>query len=118
MLDHPSGAWLPLVPVTWSWCTQSLCLPLFVGGWYFSIGQVNCIFTCFVGGFLDLGNHHLLIVAYPSVVGEFFELLEELFAIWEVHLSELFPLRPFDLFVGILPEPFLEIQFEIFVGGV
>ncbi len=65
-------------------------------------------FTGLAGGFLDLGDHHLLVVAYPGVVGKFLKLLEELVAVLEVHLSELFPLRMFDLFVSILPEPLLE----------
>ncbi len=55
---------------------------------------------------------------YPGIIGEFFELLEELIAVWEVDLSELFPLCILDLLIRILPESFLEIYFEIFIGGV
>ncbi len=68
--------------------------------------------------FLDLGDHDLLVVTYPGVLGEFFELLEELVAVQEVDLSELLPLRVLDALVHILPEPFSEICFEIFIGGV
>ncbi len=46
---------------------------------------------------------------YPGVVGKFFELLEELFAVLEVHLSELLPLCALELLISVLPEPFPEI---------
>ncbi len=71
-----------------------------------------------MGGFLDLSDHDLLVATYSGVIGEFFELLEELIAIPEVDLSELLPLRVFDALIRILPEPLPEICFEVFIGGV
>ncbi len=74
-----------------------------VNGWHFSIGRVYGVFTRFTGGSLDLGEHNLLIVTYPGIIGEFFELLEELVTVFEVDLPELFLLCAFDLFIGVLP---------------
>ncbi len=53
-----------------------------------------------------------------GIIGEFFELLEELVAIWEVHLPELLPLGTLDLFIHVLPEPRLELRLEVLIGGV
>ncbi len=75
-------------------------------------------FTRLSGGFLDLSDHDLLIVTYPGVIGEFFKLLEELVTVREVDLSELLPLCILDPLICILPEPFPEIRFEIFIGRV
>ncbi len=44
--------------------------------------------------------------------------MEELVAVREVDLSELLPLRILDALIRILPEPFPEIRFEIFIGGI
>ncbi len=71
-----------------------------------------------MGSSFDLGDHYLLIAAYSRVVGELFKLLEELVAILEVHLSELFPSRTSDLFVGVLPEPRPKVRFKVLIGGV
>ncbi len=71
-----------------------------------------------MGGFLDLGEHDLLVVAYPGVMGNFLKFLEELVTILEVDLSELLPLGTLDLFISILPEPFLELCFEVLIGVV
>ncbi len=93
-------------------------LPPFVGGWYFSVSQVYGVFTCFVGGLLDLMEHDLLVVVYPSVMGQFLKFLEELVTIWVGRLPELFPLCILYLHIRILPKPGIELRFEVFIGGI
>ncbi len=63
-------------------------------------------------------EHYLLIVAYPSMIGQFLKFLEELVTIWVGRLPELLPLRVFYLHIRILPESGIELRFEVFIGGI
>ncbi len=92
--------------------------PVVVENWQVAVSCVYGVFTGFVGGLFDLGNHYLLVAAYSCVVGEFFELLEELVAVLEVYLSELFPSCAPNLLISVLPEPCPKVRFEILIGGV
>ncbi len=47
---------------------EQVSLPPIIGGWDLFVSRVYCVFTRFLGVFLDLGEHHLLIVAYSSIV--------------------------------------------------
>ncbi len=63
-------------------------------------------------------EHYLLVVMYPSVMGQFLEFLEKLVTILVGQLPELLSLRVLYLHVRILPEPYVELGFEIFIGGI
>ncbi len=93
-------------------------LPPFVGGWYLSISRVYSVFTHVTDSLLDLMEHYLPVVTYPSVIGQFLKFLEELVTILVSRLPEFLPLRILYLHVSILPEPCVEFGFEIFIGGI
>ncbi len=51
-------------------------------------------------------------------MSEFFDLLEELVAVLEVHMSELLPSSTSNLLISVLPESRPEMTFEVLTGGL